>query len=76
MAPIKDFFGSESWQKFRDLKRPEKGAIGGVCAALDKGTPFAAWMWRVLFCATTFAWGVGIIAYIIFWICIPGEKKP
>jgi phage shock protein PspC (stress-responsive transcriptional regulator) len=75
VTTIKAFFGSESWQKLRDLTLPEENTFGGVCAGLGEATPFAAWMWRVLFCATTFAWGTGIIAYIILWISIPGEKK-
>lgn len=75
MTTIKQFFGSESWHKFRDLTLPEKCTLAGVSAALGEATPFAAWMWRVVFCATTFAWGIGIIAYIILWICIPREKK-
>ncbi len=75
MTTIKEFFGSESWHKFRDLKRPGDSPIGGVCAALGEGTPFAAWMWRVLFLASLVAWGSGLIAYVILWICIPGEKK-
>ena len=75
MTTIKEFFASESWNKFRDLTRPIHSPIGGVCSALGEGTPFSAWMWRVLFCATTIAWGTGLIAYVILWICLPREKK-
>jgi len=74
MTTIREFFGSESWQKFRDLTLPEESSLGGVCAALGNGTPFSAWMWRVFFCTTTLAWGFGFIAYIILWICIPEAK--
>jgi phage shock protein PspC (stress-responsive transcriptional regulator) len=76
MTTMKEFFGSESWHKFRDLALPEDSVVAGVCAALGEATPFSAWMWRVLFCAMTIAWGFGFIAYIILWICIPGEKRP
>ncbi len=75
MTTIKEFFRTESWQKFRDLTRPEKCHVGGVCAALGGATPFAAWMWRALFCAVALAWGIGIVAYIILWLSIPGEEK-
>ncbi len=73
MTTIKEFFGSEGWQKFRNLRRPHECALGGVCAALGGATPLAAWMWRVLFCTAMFAWGVGFVAYLILWISIPGE---
>lgn len=76
MTTIKGFFGSESWHKLRDLALPEEAMVGGVCTALGGVTPLAAWMWRVLFCATTLAWGFGVGAYIILWISIPAEKKP
>jgi phage shock protein PspC (stress-responsive transcriptional regulator) len=75
VTTIKEFFGSESWHKFRDLTLPRDRAIGGVCAALGEGTPFSAWMWRVLFCVLLVAWGTGLAAYLILWICIPREKK-
>lgn len=75
MTTIKQFFGSESWQQLRDLKLPREGkSVGlGVCVAFGKATPLAAWMWRVLFCVTTLAWGFGLIAYLILWVSIPNE---
>ncbi len=75
MTTIKEFFGSESWHKFRELTLPRERIIGGVCAALGEATPFSAWMWRVLFCVLLAAWGTGLVAYLILWICIPREKK-
>ncbi|HWA09689.1 MAG TPA: PspC domain-containing protein [Opitutaceae bacterium] len=74
MTTIRNFFGSEGWQKFRNLELPEDAPVGGVCAALGRATPFAAWMWRVLFLTALLAWGTGLLAYIILWICIPAEK--
>jgi phage shock protein PspC (stress-responsive transcriptional regulator) len=75
MTTIQGFFQSESWQKLRDVSLPEDDwVIGGVCSAFGKATPFAAWMWRVFFLTTLFAWGFGIGAYITLWICIPEEK--
>jgi len=75
MMTAKNFFASESWRKFRELKLPRKNIIAGVCASLGNATPFAAWMWRALFCATTIAWGFGLITYIILWICVPNEDE-
>ena len=72
---IKEVLASEGWSKFRNLTRPRKRPIGGVCAALGRATPFAAWMWRVLFCGAFFWWGTGVLAYLILWICIPSEKQ-
>jgi len=70
-------FQSDSWKKFRDLRLPAKGAkIAGVCSALGQATPFAAWMWRVLFCTLALAWGGGVIAYLILWISIPRQTEP
>ena len=72
MIAVKEFFASESWQKLRALRLPENGGmIGGVCVALGQATPFAAWMWRVAFMVAAFAWGVGVLAYIILHIAIP-----
>ena len=73
MGSVKEMFASESWSRFRNLHRPRKPQIGGVCAALGGVTPFAAWMWRVLFCASLWLWGLGLVSYVILWICIPRE---
>lgn len=75
MAGVKEIFQSQSWKNFRDLRLPQKGApFAGVCSALGSATPLAAWMWRVLFCATTLVWGGGLIAYVILWISIPRQR--
>ena len=75
MARFKEFFGSESWLKFRGITLSNDSYLFGVCEALGGATPFAPWMWRTLFLATTFAWGVGVLAYLILWISIPMEEE-
>jgi phage shock protein PspC (stress-responsive transcriptional regulator) len=72
---FKDIFGSESWHKLRELKRPQPAALGGVCVGLGEATPFATWMWRAFFLVATVAWGFGILAYIILWISIPSKSQ-
>lgn len=74
MTAIKTFFSGESWQKFREIKRPGHATLGGVCEALGEGTPLAAWMWRALFCVAALLWGAGIVAYFILWVSIPENE--
>ena len=75
MTTIKQFFGSDSWRRLRELKLPNESEVGGVCEALGKATPLAPWMWRVLFSVAVVAWGSGALAYFILWTCIPDEEK-
>ncbi|MEI8244978.1 MAG: PspC domain-containing protein [Lentisphaerota bacterium] len=58
-------------QKFH---RSKKDAwIGGICGGLSESTPIPSWAWRVLFLIIMFYWGIGILAYIILWVCVPEE---
>ena len=34
-----------------------------------------AWLWRALFLALIFLWGTGLVAYIVFWICMPAADE-
>ena len=57
-------------QLYRDQSRK---ILGGVCAGL--GNYFnvdAVWV-RLFFALLTFAWGFGILVYLIMWIAIPGS---
>ncbi len=74
MNIIKKTFASEAWQKLHDLNLPQERILGGVCSGLGKATPFAPWMWRVLFMVTTCTWGVGILAYLTLMIAVPDEE--
>jgi phage shock protein PspC (stress-responsive transcriptional regulator) len=57
-------------QLYRDQSRK---ILGGVCAGL--GNYFnvdAVWV-RLFFAMLTFAWGFGLLIYVIMWIVIPGS---
>ena len=76
MNTLKTIFESEAWQKLRALQLPAHGGmVFGVCEALGKATPFAAWMWRVVFCLTTLTWGAGLLIYVILHISIPEAEE-
>jgi phage shock protein PspC (stress-responsive transcriptional regulator) len=47
--------------------------IGGVCGGLGAHTGLPSWAWRVIFCATVFYFGVGLLFYILLWIFIPRD---
>jgi phage shock protein C len=49
--------------------------IGGVCGGLGAHTGLPSWAWRVIFCATVFYFGVGLLFYILLWIFIPRESS-
>jgi phage shock protein PspC (stress-responsive transcriptional regulator) len=48
--------------------------IGGVCGGLGAHTGLPSWAWRVIFCATVFYFGVGLLFYILLWIFIPRDS--
>ena len=45
--------------------------VAGVCGGLADGTAIPSWAWRMLFLVLTFCFGIGLIPYIILWICFP-----
>jgi phage shock protein PspC (stress-responsive transcriptional regulator) len=47
--------------------------IGGVCGGLGAHTGLPSWAWRVIFCATVFYFGIGLLFYILLWIFIPRD---
>jgi phage shock protein PspC (stress-responsive transcriptional regulator) len=47
--------------------------VGGVCGGLGAHTGLPSWAWRVIFCATVFYFGVGLLFYILLWIFIPRD---
>jgi phage shock protein PspC (stress-responsive transcriptional regulator) len=57
-------------QLFRDQTRK---ILGGVCAGLGNYFSVDAVWVRLLFALLTFAWGFGILVYVILWIAIPGS---
>ena len=63
------------WDSLRTVKRSAKDCvIGGVCGGLGAVTPVPSWMWRVIFLFTFCAYGVGLLLYVIMWICMPKER--
>lgn len=49
--------------------------IGGVCGGLGAHTGLPSWAWRVIFCASVFYFGVGLLFYILLWIFIPSDRS-
>lgn len=57
---------------FRDLKKSASDRkIAGVCGGFGEYTPMPSWMWRVIFLISLFLGGLGLISYIILWLCMP-----
>ena len=66
---------SEAVWKLRELRKSAKDQmIAGVCGGLGEYTPIPAWLWRAIFLASLFLGGIGLIIYIILWICMPSAK--
>lgn len=59
-----------SRQLFRDQARK---IAGGVCAGLGNYFNIDAVWVRLFFALLTFAWGFGLLVYVIMWIVIPGS---
>jgi phage shock protein C len=61
----------------RQLAASETDAwIGGVCGGLGEHTPIPSWLWRLAFVILFFAYGTGLLAYIVLWIFLPAAKDP
>jgi phage shock protein PspC (stress-responsive transcriptional regulator) len=68
---------SAFWQGVRNLQKSATDKkIAGVCGGFGEHTPMPAWLWRALFLALIFLWGTGLVAYIVFWICMPAADEP
>jgi phage shock protein C len=64
-------------RKFRDLKKSAIDAkIAGVCGGFGEYTPLPSWMWRVIFVVSLFIGGLGLITYIVLWVCMPSANTP
>jgi phage shock protein C len=50
--------------------------IGGVCGGLGAHTGLPSWAWRVIFCVSTFYFGIGLLFYLLLWIFIPTSVPP
>jgi phage shock protein PspC (stress-responsive transcriptional regulator) len=64
-------------RKFRDLKKSAIDTrVAGVCGGFGEYTPLPSWMWRVIFLVSLFIGGLGLITYIILWVCMPSANAP
>ena len=62
-------------KKFRDLKKSATDSkIAGVCGGFGEYTALPAWMWRVIFVVSLFLGGLGLITYIVLWVCMPAAE--
>lgn len=58
----------------RQLHRDQaRKILGGVCAGLGNYFNIDAVWVRLFFALLTFAWGFGLLVYVIMWIAIPGS---
>lgn len=69
---------SAFWDSIRNLKKSSTDKkIAGVCGGFGEHTPMPTWLWRALFLVLIFVWGVGLVAYIVLWICMPAaDDRP
>ncbi|MDD4872751.1 MAG: PspC domain-containing protein [Kiritimatiellae bacterium] len=66
----------EILRNLREMRKSSKDKkIAGICGGFGEYTPLPSWLWRVIFLTSLFVGGIGIIAYIILWICMPAAKK-
>lgn len=64
------------WERLRNLRKSAKDKkIAGVCGGFGEHTPIPAWLWRAFFLILLFAWGSGLVAYIVLWICMPAAEE-
>jgi phage shock protein PspC (stress-responsive transcriptional regulator) len=67
---------STLWDSVRNLKKSATDKkIAGVCGGFGEHTPVPAWIWRALFLVLVFVWGIGLVAYIVLWICMPAAEE-
>lgn len=60
----------------RSLRRdPKAGMLAGVCAGVGRRLGVDPLLLRIVFVATTFASGVGAVAYVFAWIMLPTEAE-
>jgi phage shock protein PspC (stress-responsive transcriptional regulator) len=72
---LKDKGTSEVLKKLREMRKSAQDKkIAGICGGFGEYTPLPSWLWRVVFLTSLFVGGVGLIAYIILWICMPSAK--
>lgn len=59
----------------KDLRKSQKDKkIAGVCGGFGEFTDVPSWIWRAAFLALLFIWGVGLVTYLILWVCMPSAR--
>ncbi len=48
--------------------------LGGVCGGLGEHTSLPSWVWRVVFLFLLCWYGLGALAYVSLWICLPEPR--
>jgi len=67
---------SEVFKTLREMRKSsEDKKIAGICGGFGEYTPLPSWLWRAIFLTSLFFGGVGLIAYVILWICMPASKQ-
>lgn len=69
----------KSSEKNKEVKRLYRSGkdkiIGGVCGGIGEYLEVDPVIIRILWIIGTFAWGFGVLLYIILWIVIPRNPK-
>jgi phage shock protein PspC (stress-responsive transcriptional regulator) len=65
---------TDFWEGLRALRKSSRDKkIAGVGGGFGKHTP--VWIWRALFLIPVFVWGIGLVAYVVLWICMPAADE-
>ncbi|MEA2715375.1 MAG: hypothetical protein QOG91_403 [Candidatus Parcubacteria bacterium] len=58
-------------KKMRPFRRINDGEIAGVCAGMAYAFGIPTWIVRVIWFTLLICYGVGAVAYVILWLCVP-----
>lgn len=64
-----------SWSKKRLYRDPDNAMIAGVCSGIAAYFGIDPVLIRLIFVVLFFAQGIGLLAYIIFWLIVPTAKS-
>jgi len=61
-----------TWENLQNVKRSMTDKwFGGVCGGIGAATGIPSWLLRAVFLFCLFAFGAGLLVYLVLWICIP-----
>lgn len=70
MNPTED--NMNIWENLKKATKSSNDSwIGGVCGGLGAATLIPSWIYRAAFLFALLAFGVGLILYVVLWICLP-----